>query len=158
IFRPDDFSLVASTFVDLLGLPRIVAPGTLVNGASQQTGASPFCNSVRPAFVLPAPAPTCLQGADATWDPTSKNVPAGCNRETAVYRATMQDNDPIRRACVNATSGTLSVGEDVCSHSGDLGLVLPINQVPESSPRTNIDRYNANPCIRRMASVTTPEV
>src|SRR5262249_31496595 len=142
VFRPDDFSLVSETLVSLLGLPSIVRPETMVNGTLQHTGASPFCNAVRPAFVFPAPQPTCLQGSDATWDPTSKvkvptcsgQAPAGAgnvlDRETAVYRATFQDNDPIRRTCVGSGLINLQASENVCSHSGDLGLVLPINEVP----------------------------
>jgi hypothetical protein len=174
VFRTDDFSPVTQTLVALLGLPSIVAPETTVNGALQHTGASPFCNAVRPAFVFPTP-PTCLQGTDATWDATSKATVQTCagqsavgagsvlTRETAVYRAVFQDNDPIRRKCVGSGAGT-AAAEDVCGHSGDLGLVLSIADVPEETlnpPRTNDDRYNATPCNGRSAgavSVGAPEV
>jgi hypothetical protein len=153
-FRRDDFSGTTDTVVGLLGLPAIVNPETLVtvggNSVNQHTGATPFCNAVRPAFVFPA-TPTCLQGSDATWDPTQKAPPAGCTRENAVYRATMQDNDPIRRPC--------NANEDVCSHSGDLGLVLTMNDATEPAPRTNLDRYNATICVRgRLTSVSAPDV
>src|SRR5262249_3357193 len=154
IFRPGDFSDAADTLVSLLGLPAIVPPETTVGGVLQHTGASPFCNAVRPAFVFPSFPDakfTCLQGSDSTWDPTQKNFGVGCQKENAVYPAAMQDNDPIRRTCVST--------EDVCSHSGDLGLVLPINDVAEVAPRTNADRYNAQPCARGpILSVTPPEV
>jgi hypothetical protein len=159
IFRRDDFSGTTDTVVGLLNLPSIVNPETTVNGVLQHTGANPFCNSVRPAFVFPSPAPTCLQGADATWDPTSKNLGVGCTKENAVYRSTMQDNDPIRRPCIGSGSTAIgTVGEDVCSHSGDLGLVLPMNDVPENAPRSNADRYNATPCFRgNFTSASPPE-
>jgi hypothetical protein len=164
VFRRDDFSGTTDTVVALLGLPAVVQPEGTISGTTtiQHTGFTPFCNAVRPAFAFPSPAPTCLQGSDATWDPTSKSLGTGCTKENAVYRATMQDNDPIRRTCVNAagTVGTNNaVGEDVCSHSGDLGLVLPMNDVPEAAPRTPADRYNVTPCVRgRLASVTAPDV
>jgi photosystem II stability/assembly factor-like uncharacterized protein len=147
VYRPDDFSEASDILVALLGLPSIVRPETTVNGTLQHTGASPFCNAVRPAFVFPAPAPTCLQGADASWDPTSLNTPAGCSRETAVYTAPMQDNDPIRRLCFGTGVGTRAA-EDVCSHSGDLGLVLPMVDVQEANDGVLSDplRYNANAC------------
>ena len=151
IFRRDDFSGTTDTMVTLLGLPSSVNPSS-----TQPTGANPFCNAVRPAFVFPTPQPTCLQGADATYDPTSKNV-GSCTKETAVYRSAMQDNDPIRRTCLG--SGAAQPSEDVCSHSGDLGLVLAMNDVQEALPRTNADRYNATPCVRgRATSVTAPDV
>jgi hypothetical protein len=160
IFRRDDFSGTTDTIVSLLNLPSIVNPETTVGGVVQHTGATPFCNAVRPAFVFPSPAPTCLQGADATWDPTQKNTPTGCTKETAVLRSTMQDNDPIRRTCSGAATGAVgTVSEDNCSHSGDLGLVLTMNDVPEVSPHTNADRYNATPCVRgHFTSVTPPDV
>ena len=146
IFRRDDFSGTTDTVVALLGLPAIVLPETTVNGAVQHTGATPFCNAVRPAFVFPTPLPTCLQGSDATWDPTILPTAANlgsCTREKAVYRATMQDNDPIRRACAGK--------EQVCPHGAPsckgLGLVLPMNDVPEPAPFNNADRYNATPCV-----------
>ena len=157
IFRRDDFSSSTETMVMLLGLPDIVNPETTVDGALQHTGASPFCNAVRPAFVYAPPRPTTIQGSDATWDPTSK-IFAANGKETSVYRAPMQDNDPIRRLCAGTGVGS-SAAEDVCSHSGDLGLVLPIVDVAEVSPRTNADRYNATPCGRaKITSVTPPDV
>jgi hypothetical protein len=232
VFRPDDFSDATNTFLSLLGLPSAVTPGTVgaaVSGGPtivvDNTGASVFCNAVRPAFVYPsASVPTVLQGSDATWDPTTSAMVAGtagtapipvgttscgnattcappafcfdarcvtpctvatsnctapltcvanaaapapndgfCStttRETAVYRSTMQDNDPIRRQCFGSGAGT-AAAEDVCAHSGDLGLVLPMNDVPEETlnpPRTNADRYNANPCIKgHLTSVTAPD-
>lgn len=150
-FRRDDFSGTTDTVVSLLGLPAIVNPETTVNGVLEHTGATPFCNAVRPAFVYPTPLPTCLQGSDATWDPTQKNLGTGCTKENAVYRATMQDNDPVRRLC--------HANEDICSHSGDLGLVLTMNDATEPAPRTNADRFNTTACLRgRLASVTAPEV
>jgi hypothetical protein len=181
IFRRDDFSGTTDTLVSLLDLPSIIYPETTSTGGlvpggkfpvtQNHTGASPFCNAVRPAYVFPAGLmPTALQGSDATWDPTSTNTVPGSattapvngvtQRETAVYRATMQDNDPIRRTCFGSGAGT-AASEDVCSHSGDLGLVLVMNDVPEetlSSPRTNADRYNPNPCVKnRLVSVTAPD-
>jgi hypothetical protein len=172
VFRPGDSSDVAQTLVRLLGLPAIVAPETTVGGQLQHTGATPFCNAVRPGFVFASP-PTCLQGSDASWDPTSQSTVPTCAgqaavgannvlaREVAVYRATFQDNDPIRRTCFGSGNGTFQA-EDVCTHSGDLGLVLPINDVPEetlSPPRTGADRYNAVPCVKgHYASVTPPQV
>jgi cysteine-rich repeat protein len=158
VFRPGDYSAASDLVVALLGLPPIVYPDILVGGVLQHTGASPFCNAVRPAFVFPDPRPTALQGSDATWDPTSTEFQWSNGLETAVYRAPMQDNDPIRRLC--AGSGTRPApAEDVCSHSGDLGLVLPINDVEEIAPRTNADRYNATRCDRgKMASVAAPDV
>jgi|CZKU01.1.fsa_nt_gi ABC-type phosphate transport system substrate-binding protein len=180
VFRRDDFSGTTDTMVSLLGLPSIVNPettGNLVSGGqagvtTNHTGANPFCNAVRPAYVFPAAtAPTCLQGTDATFDPTSKTTIATCagqtavngvtTRETAVYRSTMQDNDPIRRTCAGSGTSATAAAEDACSHSGDLGLVLPMNDVPEetlATPRTNADRYNATACIRKVTSVTAPEV
>jgi hypothetical protein len=174
VFRSSDSSVVTETLVALLGLPPVVAPETALGGVVQHTGASPFCNVVRPGFVFASP-PTCLQGTDATWDPTSSKYTGGATcpgqlavgannvflRETAVYRAPFQDNDPIRRTCVGSGAGT-AAAEDVCSHSGDLGLVLPMNDVPEETlnpPRTNTDRYNPSPCYRaRLTSVAPPEV
>src|SRR5262249_4917801 len=130
---------------------------TTVGGTLQHTGASPFCSAVRPAFVYNAPRPTTLQGSDYTWDPTSTTI-APNGRETAVYRAAMQDNDPIRRLCAGTGAGA-AAAEDVCSHSGDLGLVLTINDVEEVAPHTGSDRYNPTPCVRsRTASVAPPEV
>jgi len=156
IFRPDDFSPAAEMLVNLLGLPPIVLPETTVGGALQHTGASPFCNAVRPAFVYPIYVPV-LQGSDATWDPTSTEVVTN-GRETAVYRATMQDNDPIRRLCAGTGAGT-AAAEDVCSSAGDLGLVLPVNAIDESAPNTATDRYNAAPCGRaRITVVAAPDV
>jgi hypothetical protein len=177
IFRSDDFSGATNTLTSLLNLPTVITPeaiGFLVSGGpvvtSDHTGASPFCNAVRPAFVFPsASAPTCLQGTDASWDPTSKNKIATCagqlavgagavtSRENAVYRATMQDNDPIRRTCVGA--GTVNPSEDVCSHSGDLGLVLPLNDTLLLPGHTNADRYNAAQCMKGFfVSVSAPDV
>jgi len=60
--------------VTLLGLPSVVPPETTVGTSLQHTGASPFCNAVRPAFVYASPQPTTLEGSDATWDPTSTVV------------------------------------------------------------------------------------
>jgi hypothetical protein len=159
------------------------------NSITQNTGANPFCNAARPAFVFPQSntslQPTCLQGPDATWDPTSKLQgltcsvgPTGpvtclsaggtcnttgtcvaCPRESAVYRASMQDNDPIRRPCAGAgTTAIGTVSEDACSHSVDLGLVLPMNDAPENAPHTNLDRYNATPCAKgKFTSVAAPD-
>jgi hypothetical protein len=267
IFRRDDFSGTTDTVVGLLGLPSIVSPETMVtvypNGVKttvlQHTGANPFCNAVRPAFVYPqsaagkcstatctttcgdgsactggmcttnnctvggtacgdastcvpsAPEPTCLGGPDSTWDATSANsgpgfcqplcatgltcvngaciapppacspactpgqicsngvcinrtacVPPACCPETSVYRATMQDNDPIRRTCFGAGNVPGAPAEDVCSHSGDLGLVLPMNDAPENggtNGSSNADRYNATPCSGgRVASVGAPDI
>ncbi|MBV9949521.1 MAG: hypothetical protein JOZ69_21945, partial [Myxococcales bacterium] len=176
VFRPDDFSTAAGTLVSLLDLPSVVNPETTVTVTTlggdgglttttliQHTGATPFCNAVRPSFVFPTSSlqPQCLAGdsgnptsagrtgQDATWDPTTlcpnpaapagtcSNGPsgarvnaAGCTRERGVFVSTMQDNDPIRVPC--AGSGRPGRWqEDVCSHSGDLGLVLPMNDVPE---------------------------
>jgi hypothetical protein len=158
VFRPDDFSGTTNLIVALLGLPSVVLPDTPVRGTLQHTGASPFCNAVRPAFVYPAGStPTVLQGSDATYDPTSKNVAAN-GRETAVYRAVYQDNDPIRRTCAGSGGGT-GPAEDVCSHSGDLGLVLPIADVERIAPRTLADAYNAAPCAAgKFISVAAPDV
>src|SRR5262249_51637654 len=103
----------------------------------------PFCNAVRPAFVFPAPQPTCLQGSDATYDPTINPTAAnlgGCPREKAVYRSSMQNNDPIRRAC--------ATNEQVCSHSRTLGLVLSMNEPFIAVPQTNADRYSPSSCTR----------
>jgi hypothetical protein len=157
VFRPDDFSAATETIVGLLGLPAVILPETTVGGVLQHTGATPFCNAVRPSFVYAAPQPTTLQGSDATWDPTAREVlPNG--REIAVYRATMQDNDPIRRLCAGSGLG-LGAAEDNCSHSGDLGLVLPINAVEENPPHSNLDRYNAKSCGRAVVTVVAaPEV
>jgi hypothetical protein len=91
-------------------------------------------------------------------------VCTACPNENAVYRSTFQDNDPIRRLCFG--SGTSAPGaqpaEDVCSHSGDLGLVLPMNSIPESNDvGTTSDplRYNATPCVTgKFISATAPEV
>src|SRR5262249_55610233 len=94
--------------------------------------------------------PTSL---DCTFDPTTKCTGG---QEKAFYRAPMQDNDPIRRPCVNVAG---AIGEDNCSHSGSLGLVLPLVDVPEPPPHTDADRYNATPCVRgRLVSVTAPDV
>lgn len=279
VFRMDDFSGTSDTLVSLLGLPAIVYPETSVTvnfgppggpqTIPQHTGASPFCNSVRPAFVFPAasnwggsppasPTPQCLQGPDFTWDPTELELgscplggssmpglcmpnqnqacspacvhngalqricqsgvclgdatpntctsacggntpicvggvctglfattncasacPSGqtcyggfggsggtcstgapvcasgtCCRENAVYRATMQDNDPIRRKC--------NIHEQACSHSGNLGLVLPMNDVPEPNPSLpaggNVDRYNPMPCVTQYVTGVPPEI
>jgi hypothetical protein len=64
----------------------------------------------------------------------------------------MQDNDPIRRTCFGSgTSGVGTLAEDTCSHSGDLGLVLTMNNMPETADMgTTSDplRYNATPCAR----------
>jgi hypothetical protein len=200
IFRRDDFSGTTDTVVALLNLPSIVSPETTVTQCTgvipnvvcssvlQHTGANPFCNAVRPGFVLPQSTtvqpPTCMTGSEATWDPTQKNpglyctvggsqtcITAGatcnttgvctaCPRENAVYRATMQDNDPIRRPCVGSGTGAAgTVAEDICSHSADVGLVLTMNDVPEKAPRTNTDRYNAHQCsVGHFVSVTAPEV
>jgi hypothetical protein len=149
VFRRDDFSGTTDTMVGLLNLPAIVQPSS-----AQPTGATPFCNAVRPAFVFPDPKPTCLVPPDATWDPTilptATNLGA-CTRETGVYRSTMQDNDPIRRTC--------AANEQVCSHSKDLGLVLTMNDVPEPAPRSNADRYNATACsFGTFTSATPPEI
>jgi hypothetical protein len=178
IFRPDDFSTATDTLTALLGLPNVITPGTTVTVTSaaadggivsssivQNTGASPFCNAVRPSFAYPTKdasgnliaQPRCLQGSDAVWDPTTlcpaagpatcatwSGTTDGCTRERGVFRSTMQDNDPIRRSCVG--TGALNPSEDVCSHSRDLGLVLPMNDEPE--PNTGnaagvaADRYN----------------
>jgi hypothetical protein len=169
IFRPDDFSAATDALVSLLGLPSVVYPETTVAlnttsanpsadiAITQHTGASPFCNAVRPAFVYARPQPTTLQGSDATWDPTSTESAVN-GRETAVYRAAYQDNDPIRRLCAG-TGVDSAPAEDVCSHSGDLGLLLPISDVQEPAPRTTADRYNAKPCVASgMTSVQAPEV
>jgi hypothetical protein len=178
IFRPDDFAGATNTLTTLLNLPTVTNPeavGSLVPGGpsvtTNHTGASPFCNAVRPSFVFPASsAPTCLQGSDATWDPTSKTTVATCTgqlpagagnvttRESAVYRSTMQDNDPIRRTCLGSGTGAGSA-EDVCSHSGDLGLVLPMNDPVVLPSHTNADKYNATACQRGFnVSVSAPDV
>jgi hypothetical protein len=163
IFRRDDFSGTTDTMISLLGLPAIVLPETPVtlntNGTAttitNHTGATPFCNAVRPSFVFPQSSttvqPTCPVGADSTWDPTvNVNIAgnictdpvSGRTKERAVYRATMQDNDPIRRAC--------SAKEQVCSHGAaacrGLGLIMTMNDVPEPAPFSNADRYNATAC------------
>jgi hypothetical protein len=214
VFRPDDFSDTAQTLVGLLNLPSIVLPETTVPNCTgvapnpavctsivQHTGASPFCNAVRPNFSISSTAATaCMLGSDATHDPTSVLLtgapPAptatapglfcsvggpgvcliagavcnttgtcmSCTTENTVYRSTMQDNDPIRRLCFG--SGTSPPGalpsEDVCSHSGDLGLVLPMNDIPETGDVVTMSdplRYNATPChVGFFASATAPEV
>jgi len=272
IYRRDDFSGTTDTMVGLLNLPSTVTPETSVtvfpNGVSttitQHTGYDPFCNSVRPAFMMPQsaagtcasttctttcadgstcsagncttnkctvggtacgdgstctpsqPEPSCMTGADATWTPTSKFLGTGvcspactagqvcdnghcvaasgtcspacvagqvcvggvctavttacasqslscCANENAVYRSTMQDNDPIRRTCFGAANGALGTfAEDNCEHSGDLGLVLVMNDVPETGDvGTTSDplRYNASPCVRsHFSSATAPDV
>jgi hypothetical protein len=87
-----------------------------------------------------------------------------CPNENAVYRSTMQDNDPIRRRCFGSGTSApgASPGEDVCSHSGDLGLVLPMNDVPEAGDQVTLSdylRYNALPCRQgRFNSATAPDV
>jgi len=172
VFRPDDASVVTNTLVALLGLPPIVPPESTPL-FTNHTGATPFCNAVRPSFVFPVPQPTCPVGSDNTWDPTvcvaqtpscsnpSVNICfdplSGRTKEKGMYRVTMQDNDPIRRACV--------VGrEQVCPHgpaaSRSLGLVLPMNDVPEPAPFTNADRYNATPCgsPNRFAAGPLPQI
>lgn len=171
VFRPDDYSGTTDSLVALLGLPGITLPS-----AKLSTGASPFCNAVRPAFVYDAPQPTCLQGSDFTWVPTNcisnnlapipgaigpclvaanialtnchnpadnsatvarGSVPAlgtSFDREKGVYRAPMQDNDPIRRPC--------AVNEQNCDHSKSLGLVVPMTQpIIDPATQTNTDRY-----------------
>jgi hypothetical protein len=176
IFRRDDFSGTTDTIVGLLNLPSIVIPETAVTlnttgtatTITNHTGATPFCNAVRPSFVFPVPQPTCPVGSDSTWDPTvctqtaatpvapctatnvANNVctdpTSGLTKERAVYRVTMQDNDPIRRLC--------NAREQVCHHgpagARSLGLVIPINDVPETGvlPQgsSNADRYNATAC------------
>jgi len=187
IFRRDDFSGTTDTVIGLLNLPASVLPETAVtintNGTNttvtNHTGATPFCNAVRPSFVFPAPQPTCPAGADNTWDPTVCVAATGsCSaanatnntctdsisgrvKERGVYRVTMQDNDPIRRTCV--------VGrEQVCPHGPaagrSLGLVLPMNDVPETgvAPQgaSNADRYNATACgaPNRFAAGPIPQV
>jgi hypothetical protein len=74
----------------------------------------------------------------------------------------MQDNDPIRRTCAGAGNVPTSPAEDVCSNSGDLGLMLPMNDVPENggtNGSTNADRYNATRCSgNAITSVAAPEV
>lgn len=163
IFRPDDFSGTSDMLVKLLGLPSIVLPT-----AARGTGASPFCNAVRPAFVF-SPAPTCLVGSDRTWDPTvciavgpgpctAANVeahtctdPGGVFMEKGVYRAAMQDNDPIRRPC--ATS------EQVCDHCKNLGMVLPMSEPLIKAPLTGADRYHATlAAANTFAAVPIPEI
>jgi hypothetical protein len=238
IFRRDDFSGTTDTIVGLLNLPSVVNPGTSVTvfpgGVStvitQNTGANPFCNAVRPAFVMPGtanpaaaqsatnPQMTSLQAPDSTWDPTSSNLvnaaggsgfclpacaagqvclnsacvaaPActplcaagsvctfgnvciaraactaanNCAVEPTVFRSTMQDNDPIRRPCVGACNIAGVPCEDVCTNSGDLGLVLPMNDVPEAggtNGTTNGDRYNPTACgtLGATLSVGAPNI
>jgi ABC-type phosphate transport system substrate-binding protein len=93
----------------------------------------------------------CLAPGDATYDPTSVNkgtkVGGTCTLENAVFRSTMQDNDPIRRLCCGAGNGPAGTfAEDVCAHTNDLGLVLVMNDQPEAAPNTNANRYNATQC------------
>jgi hypothetical protein len=205
---------VTDTLVSLLGLPPIVLPETTVPNCTgldpnvacisivQHTGASPFCNAVRPNFALSQTVPTtCMQGSDATHDPTSVlltgSPPAAtatgpglfcsvggpgvclvpgavcnttgtcepCQSENAVYRTNFQDNDPIRRTCFG--TGTIAPptgqnSEDVCSHSGDLGLLLPMADVAEVGDNGSVSdpgRYNATPChAGSFISATAPEV
>ncbi|MBV9948777.1 MAG: hypothetical protein JOZ69_18155 [Myxococcales bacterium] len=215
VFRRDDFSGTTDTIVGLLNLPSIVNPETSVTvttvGAdggltttsiTQHTGATPFCNAVRPSFVFPTTTqqPTCLAGdpgsstssgrtgTDATYDPTTlcpnPAAPAGtctpggtntataavnaagCTRERAVLVSTMQDNDPIRMPCGGAGRGLAAGQEDVCSHSGDLGLVLPMNDVPEPNTgnsafeptANNTQRYNAVNCGASFTASQVPDI
>src|SRR5262249_30451938 len=66
VFRFDDYSGTTEALIALLGLLSIVLPSS-----TQGTGASPFCNAVRPSFVFSSPASTCLQGSDFTYVPTN---------------------------------------------------------------------------------------
>jgi hypothetical protein len=138
--------------------------GTTSCGNPTTCAATAFCfdgRCVTPCTVATSncTAPlTCV--ANAAAPAPNDGFCSTTTRETAVYRSTMQDNDPIRRQCFGSGAGT-AAAEDVCAHSGDLGLVLPINDVPEETlnpARTNADRYNANPCVKgHLISVTAPE-
>jgi hypothetical protein len=131
----------------------------------------PVCttgNSCVNGACVPSPAqcaPPCAAGSICSGGvcvARSACAPPGCLIEASVYRSTMQDNDPIRRTCAGAGNIPGAPAEDVCSNSGDLGLVLPMNDVPENggtNGTSNADRYNATPCAGgAILSAAAPDV
>jgi hypothetical protein len=75
----------------------------------------------------------------------------------------MQDNDPVRRTCFGSGANAAgNLGEDNCSHSGDLGFLLVMNDVPEthdSGTTSDPLRYNATQCTRgKFTSATLPDI
>jgi hypothetical protein len=147
VFRPADVSGTADTFALLLDLPPI----DLLNESS------PFCNAATKGhgtmtattFILPAaadansgpmpappagfapiPPPTAVGGADVT-------------KYRGPYFTDLQDGDVIRRPCDGTGISANTIGEDVCSARGDLGLVLPIWDAPADGPET---AFPSNQC------------
>jgi hypothetical protein len=94
--------------------------------------------------------PKAAQSAASTFDANLPTAPAGRINQSLTtiticqnsgtngqyngeYFTDLQDHDVIRRVCKSTTASPPDQGqEDVCSARGDLGLVLPIWDVPSS--------------------------
>jgi hypothetical protein len=72
----------------------------------------------------------------------------------------MQDNDPIRRACLGSkTNNPRAAGEEVCNLDGQLGLVLPIpatDFIPAQNP--GLVQYPTNACTNSFVGGSAPAV
>jgi hypothetical protein len=135
-FRRNDESGTSDVFVSLLGLP----------GINLTTEIAPFCNVATKGhgsmdtgtgvFTPPAAAetnsgamPAPPGGFFATPVPTAVGG-AVASRYFGPTFTDFQDADVIRRICDGAGLSANTLGEDVCSARGDLGLVLPIWDAP----------------------------
>jgi hypothetical protein len=162
-FRPDDASAAAQVFAALIGLTPSPS-ASAINGF----GASPYCNAMN--WDTSAANANCALGDHKQWlgpggvsdqasgDLVHRRPPPGTWGDNPdpgqhsygadVLPTSMQDNDPIRRACLGgATNNPSRPGEEVCNLDGKLGLVLPI---PASDFLTNqsppLAQYPTNVC------------
>jgi hypothetical protein len=135
-FRRNDESGTSDVFQSLLQLPTI----------NLTTGTAVFCNVATNGFgsmntttgvFTPAPLADANSGAlptpPAGFAPIPPPTAAGGAVGSRFFGPTFtdfQDADTIRRVCDGAGLGSNTVGEDVCSARGDLGLVLPIWDAP----------------------------
>jgi hypothetical protein len=139
-FRPNDESGTTDVFLALLDLPL----------NDQGINQSPFCNvhtvgngtldPVTHHFTPPSPAdpfsgplPPPPAGFAATPVPTNIGGVVG-TRDFGPDWTDFQDGDVIRRTCSGNGLTSNTVGEDVCSARGDLGLVLSIWDAPVVQP------------------------
>jgi hypothetical protein len=71
----------------------------------------------------------------------------------------MQDNDPIRRPCINGVAGNdLKAGEEVCNLDGQLGLVIPMVDSDWVVLTDNLLQYPSAICAGNFITGTAPTV
>jgi hypothetical protein len=162
-FRRDDASGTSDVFASVLGL----SPSTSAS-SNNGFGASPYCNALN--WDVSTANASCALGANKQFtgpggilDPVAADGvhrrpppgtwgdapdPASGSLGADVLPTSLQDNDPIRRACIGTTvNNHARSGEEVCNIDGKLGLVLPIptsDFIPKENP--GLVQYPSKAC------------